>query len=254
MHEKSIIMLESNTAVLHQLTEAFETRGGFDILYAGDDGDEGIKQILKLKPDLVIVGMFLKGTDGCGVIQAVKKTWANAKIVATGVANDALIDRAMHEGAAYYLIKPFLAQSAVDRILELIKDSGQAEVKEFAGLKRKPVTLDEKISDIFISIGIPPHIKGYGYLREGIKLTVEKPYVISYVTKELYPSIAKKFDTSPSKVERAIRHAIEVAWNRGRIDAINAIFGTRIYLGTEKPTNSEFIALVADKLILENML
>ena len=254
MHEKSIIMLESNTAVLHQLTEAFETCGGFDILYAGDDGDEGIKQILKLKPDLVIVGMFLKGTDGCGVIQAVKKTWANAKIVATGVANDALIDRAMHEGAAYYLIKPFLAQSAVDRILELIKDSGQAEVKEFAGLKRKPVTLDEKISDIFISIGIPPHIKGYGYLREGIKLTVEKPYVISYVTKELYPSIAKKFDTSPSKVERAIRHAIEVAWNRGRIDAINAIFGTRIYLGTEKPTNSEFIALVADKLILENML
>ena len=128
------------------------------------------------------------------------------------------------------------------------------EGREYASTKRKPQTLDEKISDIFISIGIPPHIKGYGYLREGIKLTVEKPYIINNVTKGLYPSIAKKFETTPSKVERAIRHAIEVAWNRGRIEAINAIFGTRIYLGTEKPTNSEFIALVADKLILENMI
>ena len=135
----------------------------------------------------------------------------------------------------------------------MVKESEQVAVREFANVKRKPSTIDEKISEIFISIGIPPHIKGYGYLREGIKMTVETPYIISYVTKELYPSIAKKFNTSPSKVERAIRHAIEVAWNRGRIDAINAIFGTRIYLGTEKPTNSEFIALVADKLILENM-
>ena len=107
---------------------------------------------------------------------------------------------------------------------------------------------------IFISIGIPPHIKGYGYLREGIKITVQNPHIINNVTKELYPTIADKFNTSPSKVERAIRHAIEVAWNRGRIDAINAVFGARVYLGTEKPTNSEFIALVADKLILENML
>lgn len=254
MHAVSIIMLESNTAVLNQLTDAFREKGGFNVLYAGDDGDEGIKQILKLKPDLVLAGMFLKGTDGCGVIQAVKKTWPTAKIVATGVANDALIERAVNEGAAYYLIKPFSVQAAVERIEELLKDSEPTEVKRFAGTRRKPVTVDEKISDIFISIGIPPHIKGYGYLREGIKMTIEKPYVISYVTKELYPSIAKKFSTSPSKVERAIRHAIEVAWNRGRIDAINAIFGTRIYLGSEKPTNSEFIALVADKLILENMI
>ena len=131
------------------------------------------------------------------------------------------------------------------------KNSG---AKDCAVHKRKPVTIDEKISEIFISIGIPPHIKGYGYLREGIKMTIEHPNVINSVTKELYPSIAKKFDTTPSKVERAVRHAIEVAWNRGRIDAINAIFGARIYLGTEKPTNSEFIALVADKLILESMM
>ena len=119
--------------------------------------------------------------------------------------------------------------------------------------RKRAGSLDERISNIFISIGIPPHIKGYNYLREGIKMAVADPHIMGNVTKGLYPVIAEKFSTSASKVERAIRHAIEVAWNRGRIDAVNAIFGARVYIGTEKPTNSEFIALVADKLILENM-
>lgn len=253
MKTYSVILLESNTAALTQLKEALGASGEFNILHAGDDGDVGIKEILTLKPDLVIVSMFLKGTDGCGVIRAVKKTWINAKIIATGLSNDSIIERAMEDGACYYLVKPFSIQTAIERIRELMKDK-PATGKEYALNKRKPATIDEKISEIFISIGIPPHIKGYGYLREGIKMTIEYPYIINSVTKELYPAIAKHFATTASKVERAIRHAIEVAWNRGRIDAINAIFGARIYLGSEKPTNSEFIALVADKLILENMI
>lgn len=253
MKANSVILLESNSAVLSQLKEGLSDRQEFNVMYAGDDGDEGVKQIMRLKPDLVIVGMFLKGTDGCGVIRAVKKTWADAKIIATGISNDALIEKAMSEGAMYYLVKPFSISAALERIYELMKDKPKEE-SDVAVSRRKPLSIEEKISEIFISIGIPPHIKGYGYLREGIKLTIEKPHIINSVTKELYPSIAKKFSTSASKVERAIRHAIEVAWNRGRIDAINAIFGARIYLGTEKPTNSEFIALVADKLILENMI
>ena len=251
MKTRTVILLESNQAVLEQLKTAFDESKDFTVLHAGDDGDEGIKEILNMKPDLVIVGMFLKGTDGSGVIRAVKKTWAEAKIVATGISNDTIIEKAMEDGATYYLVKPFSIQMAMERIRELMKEK-QVATKEVSVGKRKPITIEEKISEIFISIGIPPHIKGYGYLREGIKMTIERPYVINSVTKELYPSIAKKFSTA-SKVERAIRHAIEVAWNRGRIDAINAIFGARIYLGTEKPTNSEFIALVADKLILENM-
>ena len=251
MKANTVILLESNMAVLSQLKEALDTEKDFNVVYAGDDGDEGIKQILSLKPDLVIVGMILKGTDGCGVIRMVKKTWVNAKIIAMGIPNDSLIERAMAEGAAYYLGKPFSIPNAMERIHELMKDK-PSNPKD-AAVKRKAITIDEKISEIFISIGIPPHIKGYGYLREGIKKTIDHPYIINSVTKELYPSIAKKFSTTPSKVERAIRHAIEVAWNRGRIDAINAIFGARIYLGAEKPTNSEFIALVADKLILENL-
>lgn len=252
MRTKSVILLESNAAALEQLTEALNESKEFTVVHAGDDGDVGVKQILSLKPDLVIVSMFLKGTDGCGVIRTVKKTWVDAKIIATGLSNDTIIERAMEDGASYYLVKPFSIQTAMERIRELMKDKPE-HMKEIAVNKRKPVTIEEKISEIFISIGIPPHIKGYGYLREGIKMTIETPYIINSVTKELYPSIAKKFSTTASKVERAIRHAIEVAWNRGRIDAINAIFGARIYLGSEKPTNSEFIALVADKLILENM-
>ena len=252
MKVKSVILLESNSAVSTQLREAFESSKEFRVMYVSDDGDEGIKHILHMKPDLVIVGMFLKGTDGCGVIRAVKKSWQEAKIIATGVASDNLIERAMGDGALYYLVKPFSIQNAFERIQELIKDK-PADAKLASVSKKQPATIEEKISEIFISIGIPPHIKGYSYLREGIKLTIECPYIINSVTKELYPSVAKKFSTTSSKVERAIRHAIEVAWNRGRIDAINAIFGSRIYLGSEKPTNSEFIALVADKLILENM-
>lgn len=252
MRTTTVILLESNVAVLSQLKDALMQEKEYNVLYAGDDGDEGIKRILSLKPDLVVVGMILKGTDGCGVIRMVKKTWAEAKILAIGIPNDALIERALSEGASYYLGKPFSVSSALERIAELMKESSKS-LKDSAIAKRKAVTVEEKISEIFIAIGIPPHIKGYTYLREGIKMTIEHPYIINSVTKELYPAIAKKCSTTPSKVERAIRHAIEVAWNRGRIDAINAIFGARIYLGTEKPTNSEFIALVADKLILENM-
>lgn len=252
MKTKSVILLESNAAALEQLREALDESKEFSIVHAGDDGDVGVKEILSLKPDLVIVSMFLKGTDGCGVIRTVKKTWVDAKIIATGLSNDSIIEKAMEDGASYYLVKPFSIQTAMERIREVMRDR-PLSVGEVAVSKRQPMTIEEKISEIFISIGIPPHIKGYGYLREGIKMMFERPGIINSVTKELYPSIAKKFSTTASKVERAIRHAIEVAWNRGRIDAINAIFGARIYLGNEKPTNSEFIALVADKLILENM-
>lgn len=114
-------------------------------------------------------------------------------------------------------------------------------------------SIEERISEIFISIGISPKNRGYRYLREGICLAISDPKVMNKVTKVLYPAIAVKFETSPSKVERAIRHAIETAWNRGREDVIRSIFGARVYIGSEKPTNSEFIALVADKLMLEDM-
>lgn len=255
MYQKTIVVLESNAEVLKELKTAIEEQTGNRVVYAGDDGEVGIRQILQLKPDLVVVGMFLKGCDGCVVIREVIAANLLTKFIATGVSSDPLMERAMSVGAEYYLVKPFTISSALDRIEEIL-----TEVKEkpsgadYYKAKKRATTIDEKISEIFIAIGIPPHIKGYSYLREGIKMTVDNPAIINNVTKALYPGIAKKFITTPSKVERAIRHAIEVAWNRGRTEAISAIFGTRIYLGSEKPTNSEFIALVADKLILEKLM
>ena len=131
-----------------------------------------------------------------------------------------------------------------------LTDTESAVIKD-ASFEKKRNTLDEKISKIFISVGIPPHIKGYYYLREGVKMAVDNPDVINNITKQLYPMIGEKYQTTASKVERAIRHAIEVAWNRGRIETINTLLGIRAYVGNEKPTNGEFIALIADKMLLE---
>lgn len=248
-----IILLESNSAFLNELKAGMSERADLNVVYAGDDGEAGIRKTAELKPDLLIVGMFLRGIDGIAVIRDVKAANANVKIIATGVSNDTLMERAMREGADYYLVKPFSIPNAIARVEDLLSENDAVDLKNIALRKQAPFSIDEKISDIFISIGIPPHIKGYSYLREGVKTTVATPSIINNVTKGLYPSIAERFATTPSKVERAIRHAIEVAWNRGRIDAINAVFGARVYLGSEKPTNSEFIALVADKLILENL-
>lgn len=228
-------------------------KNGYEMSYAGDDGEYAIQQILAVKPEIIVVNMFLKRTDGCGVMRTVKRAFPEIRIIAIGSANEQIVERAISSGADYYLVKPFSQDILLERVQEL---AGNGEVYSAASVRAKKasISIEEKISEIFISIGIPPHIKGYGYLREGIKTTVENPKIINSVTKQLYPRIAEKFETTPSKVERAIRHAIEVAWNRGRIDAINAIFGARIYLGSEKPTNSEFIALVADKILLERML
>ena len=136
-------------------------------------------------------------------------------------------------------------------IIQRVKDAISESENVQQSLKQKNRGLDEKISNIFITVGIPAHIKGYQFLREAIKLAIESPEIINSITKKLYPAIADRFETTASKVERAIRHAIEVAWNRGKIENINSVFGLRVYTSQEKPTNGEFIALVADKMSIE---
>ena len=147
------------------------------------------------------------------------------------------------------MAKPVDNSIVAKRIEDLL---GQGEAVKITG-KRTPKNrvLEEKISNIFITVGIPAHIKGYQFLREAIKMAIEEPDIINSITKQLYPSIATRFSTSASKVERAIRHAIEVAWNRGKIENINNLFGIKVYDSNEKPTNGEFIALVADKMLVE---
>ena len=152
-------------------------------------------------------------------------------------------------GARYYMVKPCPVETVYRRIVQTLEtEKTTGGVLSFA---QTPKSFDEKVTAIFLVAGIPAHIKGYHYLREGIRLVYEDPDLINRITKELYPGIAKKFGTSASKVERAIRHAIEVAWTRGKIENLNGLFGYNIYGKNDKPTNGEFIALVADKLLME---
>lgn len=248
----SILVLESNESFANELKTALSSREGFQVCGVTDDGAEGLEMIKSHNPAVAVISLFLRNLDGFNVMEATRKEGKKTEFLVMGnYADDKIINRAISLGAKYYLMKPISADVVADRVAEISGDDSP-DVRESLE-RRRASSLDERISGIFISIGIPPHIKGYGYLREGIKMAVADPHVINNVTKGLYPVIGEKFNTTASKVERAIRHAIEVAWNRGRIEAVNAIFGARVYIGTEKPTNSEFIALVADKLILESM-
>lgn len=240
---KKVLILESNEGYREELS-AYFTATGYEV-EADDDGARGMELIKSFGPDVVVLGLLLKTQDGFAVLEELQGYAQKPAIIVTGMySEEKIVSRIIGLGANYYLMKPIAAKTVGDRVRELLEEP-KKEVRR--GL------IDERITNIFISIGVPPHIKGYQYLREGIKMAVEDPPIINNITKELYPKIGEKYQTSASKVERAIRHAIEVGWNRGRVDAINAIFGARVYIGTEKPTNSEFIALVADKLLLENM-
>ncbi len=253
MHK--IVILESNEEFLSELKNCFEEQADYSICGVSGSGSVGIGLINQYKPDVVLLDTVLSGEDGFGVMKYIKENAPTCNVfVVSGFTDDKLVSKAISRGAKYYFIKPVAAATVCERIKDVLEEqSAEYLVAAQTRDKRRVTSLDEKISNIFISIGIPPHIMGYQYLREGIKMTIDDSTIINNVTKKLYPEIGAKYNTTASKVERAIRHAIEVAWNRGRIEAINSIFGVRVYIGNERPTNSEFIALVADKLIFEGM-
>ncbi|MGN1104565.1 MAG: sporulation transcription factor Spo0A, partial [Candidatus Coproplasma sp.] len=250
---KKIVILESNEQFLDELKREFESDADFNLCAIGTDGEAGKSLIREHKPDVVLLDTTLPGEDGFGVLKYVKNNLPAAyAFVISGFTDDNIVAKAIAGGARYYFVKPVSAQTVHERIKEVLAEkSPQYLASPISRDRRRVTSLDEKISNIFISIGVPPHIMGYQYLREGIKMTCEDQSIINNVTKRLYPEIAKKYNTTPSKVERAIRHAIEVAWNRGRIEAINSVFGVKVYIGSERPTNSEFIALITDNLVLK---
>ena len=249
----NIAIFERNEEFLTQLKNYFDEADGFTVCAAALAGDSAVEALKTANPDVAIIDPMLKGIDGIKLLDNIKSSYPDClSIIVSDFDNEKIVNLAINHGAVYYFVKPITPQIIAERVKEILNERATAyKVSSEIRDKRKVVSLDEKISNIFTTIGIPPHIKGYSYLREGIKMAVYDPLVINKVTKELYPKIGEKFETSASKVERAIRHAIEVAWNRGRTEAISAVFGARVYIGNERPTNSEFIALVADKLILE---
>lgn len=232
-----------------EIFEFFRKNDKFSLIGTSDNGESALKDIILLKPDVVVMEIVLSGIDGFEVLEKLKFNMKNEMpkvIFVSKLSHSGFVTKALNEGANYFMVKPISPQNLEERIFDVLSSS---ENKIENGQANK--VLDEKISNIFISIGIPAHIKGYQFLREAVKLAVETPEIIGSITKKLYPTIAERFETSSSKVERGMRHAIEVAWNRGKIENINSLFGLKIYNSNEKPTNGELIALIADKMIME---
>lgn len=233
----------------NQLVSYIRENEKFSLVGSSTNGEDVLECVPLLKPDFLVMEVMLSGIDGFVVLEKLKESMGENMpkvIFVTNLSHTGFVTKAMNEGASYFMVKPVKPEVLAERIFDLMQSSSQ-QVSTMKVNKQ----LDEKISNIFISIGIPAHIKGYQFLREAVKLAVEKPEIIGSITKQLYPTIAERFETSSSKVERGMRHAIEVAWNRGKIENINSLFGLKIYNSNEKPTNGELIALIADKMIME---
>ncbi len=241
-----IMLIDENEQNQKLIKENFES--DFEVITNNANGITALEKIKEERPSVIIMDVLLSGIDGFNLIEKINELNINSKIIIlTSLSLDGFITKALNLGVSYYMIKPYSIEILKNRVLDVL---GQSESKQgMTVVKNK--NLEEKITNIFITVGIPAHIKGYQFLREAIKMAIDNPDIINSITKKLYPSIANKFDTSASKVERAIRHAIEVAWNRGKIENINSLFGIKVYSNNEKPTNGEFIALVADKMLLE---
>jgi two-component system, response regulator, stage 0 sporulation protein A len=260
-----VIIADDNKEFCNILSDYLLNQRDIDVIGVAKDGLEALKLIEQEKPDLVVLDIIMPHLDGLGVLE--RLATMNLEpipriIVLSAVGQDKITQRAITLGADYYVVKPFDMDIFTKRIRQLFNDtiSGSESKKtnyigDSTGIrdnKPEPTDLELQITGIIHEIGVPAHIKGYMYLREAITMVVNDMELLSAVTKELYPNIAKKFNTTASRVERAIRHAIEVAWSRGQVDTINRIFGYTIHNDKGKPTNSEFIAMVADKLRLKN--
>lgn len=249
-----VVLVDDNSSIRDIVSSYIEMQEDIEVVGLARDGIEGIKIIHEKNPDVVILDMIMPRLDGLGVLEHFNMDINGRKpffICLSAVGQEELIRKAVGLGARYYMIKPFDMEMLVKRIRELTSNKGVADVQQNPVSGERAKNLEEKITDIFLLIGIPAHIKGYHFLREAIKMVVKDGDVINRITKELYPGIAKKFKTTPSKVERAIRHAIDVAWSRGKVENINQLFGYVVYDENDKPTNGEFIALIADKLNME---
>lgn len=247
-----LIIVEDNVQLNEMMTKYFSTKNDVEVVGSCNNPTEAVGLIKETSPDALIVDMIMPEADGLSLLERLNTSEFEtmpATIVVSAVGNEKMVKLACDLGAKYYMIKPFNKDILYKRIQDMFGHRVIATRKTPTPVRSR--TLDEKITAVFLSIGIPAHIKGYHFLREAIKMVVKNPDLINSITKKLYPGIAEPFDTSASKVERAIRHAIEVAWSRGKIENINSFLGYNIYTSKDKPTNGEFIALMADKLIMD---
>ncbi len=226
---------------------------GFTPKFCGKNGKSVLEEIESFSPDIVLMDIFMSGIDGIGVIKkvkAVKKDNSPVFVIVSHFESPIIEREAVEAGAAYYIIKPFSTEDLLERISDLIEFCRRQKEYVFPAAPSSENRLECTVTEMLHQIGVPAHIKGYHYIRDCIIMCVRRPQLINAVTKELYPTVAERYDTTPSRVERAIRHAIEVAWDRGDLDVLNSYFGYTIHNGRGKPTNSEFVAMLADRIRL----
>jgi two-component system, response regulator, stage 0 sporulation protein A len=253
-----IIIADDSREFRDILSEYLNSKDDIEIVGAASDGLEAIDMIKKKTPDIVILDVIMPHLDGLGVLESINSSTMEKKpqiIMLSGIGQEKITQRALALGAEYYIVKPFDLDVLVSRVRQLMGSNSSPVIRsKDINLSQNAYSsrdLEEEVTSIMHEIGVPPHIKGYRFIRDAITMVVNDNSIINSVTKILYPSIAHDHKTTPSRVERAIRHAIEVAWSKGQINKINSIFGYTVNVEKGKPTNSEFIAMVSDKLRLE---
>jgi two-component system response regulator (stage 0 sporulation protein A) len=270
MKEKiTVLIADDNQEFSMTLATYLKNQDDMMIVGRAKDGNEAIDMISNLMPDIVLLDVIMPHLDGIGVLEKINMIKLNKKpicIMLSAVGQDKITRKAIELGAEYYVVKPFDIDLLITRIRELknykpvqnnnfISRETATQKPQYIEIanknEKKEENLEALVTNVIHEVGVPAHIKGYQYLREAIMMVVNDIDVINQITKSLYPMIANKFSTTPSRVERAIRHAIEVAWGRGQQDVVENIFGYTISAAKGKPTNSEFIAMIADKLRLE---
>ncbi len=270
MKEKiTVLIADDNQEFSQTLASYIDAQEDMEVIAKAKDGTEVIDIITNTVPDIILLDVIMPHLDGLGVLENINKIKIAKKpicIMLSAVGQDKITQRAIELGAQYYVVKPFDIEVLIKRMREFkfYKPSTQNMNNNFITKEMKPQyieissenvkteeNLEALVTNIIHEVGVPAHIKGYQYLREAIMMVVNDIDVINQITKSLYPQIAHKFNTTPSRVERAIRHAIEVAWGRGQQEVVENIFGYTISAAKGKPTNSEFIAMIADKLRLE---
>lgn len=261
MNKISVAVVDDNEKIVETICNELERDEEINIVGKAKNGEEAFDIIKKTNPDVVVLDLIMPKMDGLSLMNKIHKDGSIIKlpffIITSAISNETVIQDAFGYGAGYYMLKPFEKEMIVERVKTAKSYNKRLpDNKKFvAAYEDKKKFMDRNIesdvTNIIHDVGVPAHIKGYQYLREAIIMSVNDPEMLNSITKILYPTIAKTFQTTSSRVERAIRHAIEVAWNRGKMDTIDELFGYTINAEKGKPTNSEFIALIADKIRLE---
>lgn len=247
-----VLIADDNEDFCSMLNDYFSEQEDLEVVGIANNGMEAVEQIVQIQPDVIILDIIMPHLDGLGVLEKIKGmslTPDPKVIILTAFGQERVTKEALELGADYYVLKPFNMEVLVDRIRQL--NSSRVNINKVLRTSVQPAKrdLEDVITGVLLEVGVPAHIKGYMFLKEAITLVINDMDIINSVTKHLYPAIAERFDTTPSRVERAIRHAIESAWNgRNNIQAVNKFFRYSIRNDKGKPTNSEFIALIADNI------